>query len=165
MGGKAHGGKRISRNEAENIFSKIYSNLADTQIASLTLCGSYRRGKPTCGDLDIVAIVQDKERFDQWCSNHFGMQKSGKKPALNGLIDEAQVEFYIATKENYGSFVQMWTGSAFHNVSLRKKALEMGYSLSQYGLKCKNTGSMLEFKHEQDLYAALNVTYKDPKDR
>ena len=41
----------------------------------------------------------------------------------------------------------------------------MRYSLSQYGLKCKNTGSMLEFKHEQDLYAALNVTYKDPKDR
>ena len=60
---------------------------------------------------------------------------------------------------------QMWTGSAYHNVSLRRKATKMGYSLSQYGLKCKSTGEVVEFKSEEELYKALNTPFKKPEDR
>jgi DNA polymerase (family 10) len=164
MGGKAHGGKRVSRREAESIFFSILTELPP-DIASLTLCGSYRRGKESCGDLDIVAIIHNQNVFDTWCTKKFGMQKNGKKPALSGLINDAQVEFYIATANNIGSFLQMWTGSAYHNVHLRKKATELGYSLSQYGLKCKSSNELLEFKTEEELYDKLNVKFKKPEER
>ncbi len=94
----------------------------------------------------------------------FGYQKSGK-PAKNGLFRGVQTEFYVASSSNYGTFKQMWTGSAYHNVALRRKAAKLGYSLSQYGLKCKTTGNLLEFKSERALYEALDTPYKLPEDR
>jgi DNA polymerase (family X) len=166
MGGKAHGGKRISREAALSLYSEIVDQMPT--VVSIILCGSARRLKPTCGDLDIVVVpAQDPNlagELDKFFIQMFGHQKSGKS-AKNGLFRGVQTEFYIASPNNYGTFKQMWTGSAFHNVSLRKKALEMGYSLSQYGLKCKNTGEIVEFKSEEDLYKALDTPFKKPEDR
>ena len=166
MGGKAHGGKRISRETALSLYSEIVDQMPT--VESVILCGSARRQKPTCGDLDIVVVpAQDSEladRLNEFFVRMFGHQKSGK-PAKTGLFRGVQTEFYVATPDNYGTFKQMWTGSAYHNVSLRRKATKMGYSLSQYGLKYKNTGNVVEFKSEEDLYEALNTPFKKPEDR
>jgi DNA polymerase (family X) len=166
MGGKAHGGKRISRETALSLYSEIVDQMPT--VESVILCGSARRQKPTCGDLDIVVVpAQDSEladKLNEFFVRMFGYQKSGK-PAKTGLFRGVQTEFYVATPDNYGTFKQMWTGSAYHNVSLRRKATKMGYSLSQYGLKCKNTGNVVEFKSEEDLYRALNTPFKKPEDR
>ena len=166
MGGKAHGGKRISRETALSLYSEIVDQMPT--VESVILCGSARRLKPTCGDLDIVVVpAQDSEladKLNEFFVRMFGHQKSGK-PAKTGLFRGVQTEFYVATPDNYGTFKQMWTGSAYHNVSLRRKATKMGYSLSQYGLKCKNTGNVVEFKSEEDLYRALNTPFKKPEDR
>jgi len=166
MGGKAHGGKRISRETALSLYSEIVDQMPT--VESVILCGSARRLKPTCGDLDIVVVpAQDSEladRLNEFFVRMFGYQKSGK-PAKTGLFRGVQTEFYVATTNNYGTFKQMWTGSAYHNVSLRRKATKMGYSLSQYGLKCKSTGNVVEFKSEEDLYEALSTPFKKPEDR
>ena len=166
MGGKAHGGKRISRETALRLYSEIVDRMPT--VESVKLCGSARRLKPTCGDLDIVVVPADdpqlKQELNEFFVHMFGHQKSGK-PAKNGLFRGVQTEFYVASPNNYGSFVQMWTGSAYHNVSLRRKAAKLGYSLSQYGLKCKTTGEMLEFESEVALYEALCTPYKKPEDR
>ena len=166
MGGKAHGGKRISREAAMSLYSEIVDQMPT--VESVILCGSARRLKPTCGDLDIVVVpAQDPElagELDKFFVRMFGHQKSGK-PAKTGLFRGVQTEFYVASPNNYGTFKQMWTGSAYHNVSLRRKATKLGYSLSQYGLKCKTTGELLEFKSEEALYEALNTPYKKPEDR
>ena len=166
MGGKAHGGERISRETALSLYSEIVDQMPT--VERVILCGSARRLKPTCGDLDIVVVPagdpQLKTSLDDFFVHMFGYQKSGK-PAKNGLFRGVQTEFYVASTSNYGSFVQMWTGSAYHNVSLRRKAAKMGYSLSQYGLKCKSSGEIVEFKSEEELYSALNTPFKKPEDR
>ena len=166
MGGKAHGGERISREYAIEIYEELLSQLPP--VESVTLCGSARRLKPTCGDLDIVVVPSsnpaDAASLDTFFVKLFGHQKSGK-PAKNGLYRSVQTEFYVASSANVGSFVQMWTGSAVHNVMLRRKATKMGYSLSQYGLKCKNTGNLLQYQSEEALYEALKIPFLKPEDR
>ena len=166
MGGKAHGGKRIKLATAKRIYREIVDMMPT--VERVILCGSARRQKQTCGDLDIVVVPsQDpelREELDKFFVRMFGHQKSGK-PAKNGLFRGVQTEFYVASPNNYGTFKQMWTGSAYHNVSLRRKATKLGYSLSQYGLKCKTTGNLLEFKSERALYEALDTPYKIPGDR
>jgi len=166
MGGKAHGGIRISRDRALALYSEIHDIMPT--VESVILCGSARRKKPTCGDLDIVVVPSDHEpqrkELDEFFVRMFGYQKSGK-PAKTGLYKGVQTEFYVASPNNFGTFKQMWTGSAYHNVSLRRKATKLGYSLSQYGLKCKSTGDVVEFKSEEALYEALNTSYKLPEDR
>jgi DNA polymerase (family X) len=165
MGGKAHGGERVSRQRAEDIFLSIDREMGRNQ---LFLCGSYRRGKESCGDLDIVIVPRKPGGsvvLDNWCIEHFGMQKNGKKPARNGLIDGVQVEFYVATPENLGTFLQMWTGSWQHNVELRKLALRKGYSMSQYGFRHKKTGELVECATEEEVYDFLGIDFVEPADR
>ena len=166
MGGKAHGGKRISREAALSLYSEIVDQMPT--VESIILCGSARRLKPTCGDLDIVVVpAQDPNlagELDNFFVRMFGHQKSGK-PAKTGLFRGVQTEFYVATQNNYGTFKQMWTGSKRENIRLRKIAKKKGFSLSQYGLKCKSTGEIVEFKSEEDLYKALDTPFKKPEDR
>ena len=164
MGGKAHGGKRVSLVEANHIYNEVYT-LFKPNVVKAQLCGSARRGKESCGDLDIVVVPDSiNGNLDSFFIETFGYQKSGK-PAKTGLFKGVQVEFYVASPSNYGSFLQMWTGSAYHNIRLRRKAKKMGYSMSQYGMKCKDTSEVVEFDNEESIYEFLNMSYVLPEKR
>ena len=48
----------------------------------------------------------------------------------NGL----QVDVRLLPSESYGAALQYFTGSKAHNVTLRQRALKMGYTLSEWSL-------------------------------
>ena len=162
MGGKALNGRRVSSAEAQKIFQSVISSAPKCKEA--VLCGSYRRGKPDSGDLDIVVVPEDLDLFNEFLVSKFGKRKNGK-PSNTGLVEGVQVEFYIATSKNFGTFLQMWTGSARHNKGLRFKAKRLGFSMSQYGLKSIKTGELFEFSTEEKVYERLGVKYVAPSDR
>ena len=173
MGGKAHGGKRIMREDVHPLMFHIMMDLGlNRTCRSIAVCGSWRRGSPLSGDLDLVVIPgfdpgngPGPETFDDWCIQHFGMQKNGKKPMRNGLIRGVQVEFYVATLENHGTMIQMWTGSVKENVRLRKLALNKGYSMSQYGFRHKKTGELVQCATEKEVYEFLDTPFVAPENR
>jgi len=165
MGGKAHGGRRVEREEAHDIFMAIEAQIA-TQGSHIALCGSYRRKKGSCGDLDIVfSPGHDTAKFDAFCKANFGMQKNGKKIARTGLINGVQVEFYVATPENLGTQLQMWTGSMYHNIKLRRVAKAKGYSMSQYGFRHAVSKELVTCATEQEVYDFLDMTFVHPEKR
>lgn len=163
MGGKAHGGLRASRKLVEEIGSELKEKLGET-VSKFVLGGSYRRGKPDCGDIDIIVVPVDMDAFDKVCIDLFGYQKSGK-PARNGLIRDVQVEFYVASDADFGTFLQMWTGSMKHNIHIRARAKKMGYSMSQYGFKNAATGELVTCATEEEVYKFLKLDFVKPSDR
>ena len=177
MGGKAHGGRRINREDVPALMEHIVMGLhLNRTCRSIWLCGSYRRGSSSSGDLDIVVIPgfddgslhstrPPEVPFDDWCIQHFGLQKNGKKPARTGLIDGVQVELYVAEPENHGTMIQMWTGSVKENVRLRKLALNKGYSMSQYGFRHKKTGELVQCAMEKEVYEFLDTPFVAPENR
>lgn len=163
MGGKAHGGRTVTRAEVFDLVNQISPCILEKHT-EIVVAGSYRRDKKTCGDIDIVIIPdmtsnESTQRFDKFCQEHFGLQKNGKKIARSGLIDGIQVEFYVATSENMGSQVQMWTGSMYHNIKLRRKAKDLGYTLSQYGFRHLETKELVTCPLEIDVYNFLKMDY------
>jgi DNA polymerase (family 10) len=59
--------------------------------------------------------------------------------------------------------MQYFTGSKSHNVSLRQRALKMGYTLSEYSLARLDDQTVVASKTEQDIYAALKLDYIPPE--
>lgn len=164
MGGKNFGGRRIDRAEAEQLFCFLQSEIGQQLKVDCILAGSYRRGKADSGDMDIVIIPSDRDVFDAFCARKFGTLKNGA-PRKTGLFDGVQVEFYIANEDNWGSQLQMWTGSMHHNITLRKAAKKLGYSLSQYGFKNLETGHLITCPTEDSVYSFLQMDFVSPEDR
>ena len=102
-------------------------------------------------------------KFNAFCVKHFGRLKNGKV-ARAGLYKGVQVEFYVATEENWGSQLLMWTGSAHHNIKLRRRAKAVGYSLSQCGFK-DLSGVMHPMPNELALFDFLHLDFVAPEDR
>lgn len=163
MGGKALGGRKITIEEAFKLAEQIIleHNLG-CKVSKINLCGSARRGKKHCGDLDFVFIDRNGAT-KQWLSETFGYKKNGK-PQTTGLVDGVQVEFYEATPETWGSSVLMWTGSAWSNIRLRKKAVKRGWKLSQHGL-FEGDVNLAANKTEEEIFELLEATYVEPTKR
>jgi len=163
MSGKALGGKRATRQEIEIILGELYSLGFKEHCQKFKVCGSYRRGKPESGDVDIVIIP--KESFKTWFNN-LDFQKRKGHFADNVLIDEVQVDFFLCNESNYATSVLTWTGSRGFNIMMRGKCFEAGYIYTRFGIYDKNTKQLIpDINTEKDLFNLIGLKYIPPEQR
>ena len=130
--------------------------------------GSLRRKSKTIGDIDIaVKSKKSKQILDYFTSYPDNVQtiNRGSKKASIKIYPDIRVDIMLQPAKNFISLIQHLTGSQQHNVLLRKHALSLGYSLSEYGIKNLKTGKIHNFKNEKNLYNFLNLKYIPPKKR
>lgn len=134
----------------------------------LQCAGSYRRGKETIGDLDILLISSQAQK----AMDAFVSQKDVEKILAHGptkssirFTNALQVDLRVLPKENYGAALQYFTGSKEHNVALRKIALRKGYTLNEYGLSSLKTKKNIAGKTEEEIYNKLGLQYIPPEMR
>ena len=65
--------------------------------------------------------------------------------------------------EEYGNLLQHFTGSAAHNVQLRERAVKLGLSVSEHGIKNVETGKVQKHKTEAAVYKRLGLRYIEPE--
>lgn len=148
----------------------------DPQL-ELTICGSYRRKKPFSNDIDILLTHKSsinylkefinylhKDNFllddidKEYNVKYMGFCKKGKYPVRR--IDVMYIPYNAL-----GSALLHFTGSANFNKKIREVAINLGFSLSQYGLVNKETGKKIKTKTEQDIFTRLGLEYILPEDR
>ena len=71
--------------------------------------------------------------------------------------------FACCDKENFGAALLYFTGSKEHNVALRGRALDMGWTLNEYALTTLKSGKVVAGKTEQEIYAKLKLAYIEPE--
>ena len=157
---------------AERTAEKIKEFLAEMPgIEKITAAGSLRRGKETVGDLDILITGPccADERLDPLLDRIVMfpgiaqvLAKGGNKVSFR-LRSGMQVDVRTLKPESFGAALQYFTGSKTHNVSIRQRALKMGYTLSEYALTRVADGSHVASVTEQDVYAALKLDYIPPE--
>src|SRR5258707_4194783 len=76
-----------------------------------------------------------------------------------------QVDVRFLPPESFGAAMQYFTGSKGHNVALRRRALNMGYTLSEYSLSRLDNQEIVASKTEEEIYAALKLDYVPPEMR
>jgi len=143
-------------------------------VEKATPAGSLRRGRETVGDLDILvtgpACCDDAERLKL-------IEHIIKLPGLMEIIARGenkisfrlrggmQVDVRTLAPESFGAAMQYFTGSKAHNVSLRQRALKMGYTLNEYSLARLDNQEIVASRSEHDIYAALKLDYIPPEIR
>jgi DNA polymerase (family X) len=143
-------------------------------IEKITPAGSLRRGRDTVGDLDILVTGNA-------CTTEEGRQKAiayvAQYPPLMDVIASGdnkisfhvrnglQVDVRLLPPESFGAAMQYFTGSKAHNVSLRQRALKMGYTLNEYSLATLEGNNPVAGKTEEEIYAKLNLDYVPPEMR
>jgi DNA polymerase (family 10) len=87
------------------------------------------------------------------------------------LANSLQVDVRLLPSGSYGAALQYFTGSKAHNVSLRQRALRMGYTLSEWSLARLEdgpggvAGSVVAAETEEAIYAALGMDWIPPEMR
>ena len=146
---KSTGRFLISRGEdaAKTIgeYIKKYGKL----VESVTPAGSLRRGKETIGDLDLLVTLAEERKLKssgrqkevdalaEYILKYPGIDQTlahGENKVSFTLEDGLQVDVRLLEKENFGAALLYFTGSKEHNVALRGRANEMGWTLNEYEL-------------------------------
>jgi DNA polymerase (family 10) len=76
-----------------------------------------------------------------------------------------QVDVRLLPSASYGAALQYFTGSKAHNVSLRQRALKMGYTLSEWSLSRLDDESVVAAATEEEIYSALGMDWMPPEMR
>lgn len=177
--------KRIPRIE----MTRHYEFLASVMPKDLKfeVTGSYRRGLPDSGDIDVLitselpddtAITQKFKSLVQSLKEKkylkddfaFGNEKYLGIARLPRFHTHRRIDIMVIPKDKFAFALLYFTGSQKFNIAMRNKALEQGYSLSEHGLKYMSTEKKGEFVQgdfntESDVFAFLNMTFVEPKDR
>ncbi|OGK30165.1 hypothetical protein A3F32_00060 [Candidatus Roizmanbacteria bacterium RIFCSPHIGHO2_12_FULL_42_10] len=140
------------------------------EVSEIQPLGSLRRKAPTIGDIDLVAVVE--QRNAEKVINHFtaysraiSVQGKGDVKASIMVTGGKRIDLDIIPRKRYGSMLQYFTGNKLHNIKLREYALRKGYSLNEFGIKEVKTGKMHTFETEEAFYEFLHVDWIPPEIR
>ena len=196
LGIKYHGKffDNIPRKEIDKVyklFQKIIINLnkKENDEYFFEICGSYRRGKPMSGDIDV--LISKKNTFIDKTEKINYLEKIIsilKKPIkLNNnqplLVDDItdknfetkymgfskykdcpirRIDIRFVPEDVFYSALLYFTGSAELNLRMRKIAKKQGLKLSEYGLT-KEDGTRLKIESEYDIFKILEIEYLIPE--
>jgi DNA polymerase (family 10) len=168
--------RRLYLHEAEEHIAALTEILGTVPgVESIEPAGSYRRRRETIGDLDLLAETTDPAalmaRFATLGTVDTIVARGGHKSAIR-LVRGPQVDLMVMPPGSAGAYRLHFTGSKEHNVRLRARARDRGWSLSEYGFQRIGedgeplTGDAAElrtFATEEDAYAFLELPFIDPE--
>jgi DNA polymerase (family 10) len=150
---------RMNRFEADEVVSRVQTVM---QAGSFEVAGSYRRGRSTIGDIDIVTTEPPgilNPRLRQIADTM--IDEGERKTSFRCLGKRVDVRF--TRKNEFGSMLVYLTGSKAFNIHLRQIAIGKGYKLNEYGIEEQATGKLQMFPDEQSLFTCLGLDYIPPE--
>ena len=130
--------------------------------------GSFRRGRETIGDVDLLCIAKDGmaviRKFVALPGVTTVLGAGGTKASV--LIEAhpgltVQVDLRVVPAESFGAAWQYFTGSKEHNIRLRERAQKRGWSLNEYGLT--EGPRVVASRTEEEIYTALGLPWIPPE--
>ncbi len=159
--------------DEEAVKLSAYIKKVGEAVEAITPAGSLRRGRETVGDLDLLVTMRpghDKQKHVDQVAEHILNYPGIDQVLAHGenkvsvLLDNGlQVDVRLLEKDSFGAALLYFTGSKEHNVALRGRANEMGWTLNEYALTTLKGGKFVAGKTEADIYAKLKLDYIEPE--
>lgn len=187
--------KRIPRSEMTKMETLILQELelVDTEYIG-TICGSYRRGAESSGDIDILlthpnytsvdekqpkllhAVVEHFESIgfitdtlSKGDTKYMGVCQLQQNDEGEEEYLHRRIDIRLIPKDQYYCGVLYFTGSDIFNKNMRTHALEKGFTLNEYTIRPVGVtgmaGEPLMVDSEKDIFDYIQWKYREPKER
>ena len=159
--------------EAEKLRSDLAAHDAALQV---DIAGSYRRRKEIVHDLDFLVATKNPEAIMGFFVSHPLVESiiaRGPTKSSVRLRSGVQCDVRVVSIAEYPFALAYFTGNKEHNIELRSRALQRGWTLNEYRLAPVSIGSKAKKKKpvkkiptvrdEADLYRAVDLDFIPPE--
>jgi DNA polymerase (family 10) len=136
LASRAH--ERMYWAHADEIVDQLLAHMRKVKgIRQMEIAGSYRRGRETIGDVDLLVDADDADavmdqlgRFEELATV---LGRGDTKMSIR-LGRGLQIDLRVVQSKSFGAALQYFTGSKAHNVVLRGMAKDRGLRINEYGV-------------------------------
>src|SRR5262245_33849459 len=160
--------------EAEALRSDLAAHEAALQVE---IAGSYRRRKEIVHDLDLLVATKEPEVITKFFASHPLVESviaQGPTKSSVRLRSGVQCDLRVVTTAEYPFALAYFTGNKEHNIEMRSRALQRGWTLNEYRLavipvdpKAKKKkaprSEIPSVRDEVDLYRAVDLGFIPPE--
>ena len=139
------------------------------EVERLEVAGSYRRRRETVGDIDLLALASQPgpvmEAFLHYPQRDKILMAGDTRSTIT-LGSGLQVDLRVVPPDCYGAALVYFTGSKEHNVKLRRRGVERGLRISEYGVfrvEGDGEGERIAGQEEAEVYAAVGLAWVPPE--
>ncbi|KAM7010141.1 DNA polymerase lambda [Tautogolabrus adspersus] len=187
---------RMPREEAGAIEKVVVdaAHAVDSHLVAMA-CGSYRRGKTTCGDVDVLIthpdgkshkgifskLLQSLHDSGFLTDDLVSHEENGEQKKYMGVCRlpgpgqrYRRLDIIVVPYNEFACAIMYFTGSAHFNRSMRAMAKTKNMSLSEHSLNKDvvrqgslkvHSGSPLSTQTEKDVFSILGIPYRQPHER
>lgn len=155
--------------EADGIVQDLLAHMEGIDgVRQMQMAGSYRRGRETVGDLDLLVDADDGSaamaRFGEFPGVEEVIVQGGTKMSVR-LKSGLQVDLRVVPERSFGAALQYFTGSKDHNVEVRGRAKARGLKVNEWGVfeVDGDEEKYLAGATEEEVYAALDLPWFPPE--
>jgi DNA polymerase (family 10) len=159
--------------EAETMRSDLAGHPDALQV---DVAGSYRRRKEIVHDLDLVVATKKPEAITKFFVDHPLVESiiaQGPTKSSVRLRSGVQCDLRVVSTAEYPFALAYFTGNKEHNIELRSRALDRGWTLNEYRLapipvdpkakKKRPVKKIPKVRDEADLYRAVDLDFIPPE--
>lgn len=149
-------------------------------VSQSSVAGSYRRGKETVHDLDFLVATKNPALVMEDFVQMPGVKQvlgHGETKSSVLLDNGVQCDLRAVKNEEFACALVYFTGSKEHNIVLRSRALERGWSLNEYGFtrvesskgilplnkNLQGQDALATMNAEPDVYRFLELEFIEPE--
>src|SRR5213595_1377847 len=159
--------------EAETLRSHL---AAHSDALQVDVAGSYRRRKEIVHDVDLLVATKKPEAIMKFFISHPLVESiiaQGPTKSSVRLASGVQCDLRVVSAKEYPFALAYFTGNKEHNIELRSRALQRGWTLNEYRLaplpvdpKAKKKGPIKKIPNVHDeagLYRAVDLDFIPPE--
>src|SRR5436305_15066827 len=159
--------------EAEALRADLAAHEAALQVE---IAGSYRRRKEIVHDLDLLVATHEPDAITKFFLSHSLVESviaQGPTKSSVRLRSGVQCDLRVVTTAEYPFALAYFTGNKEHNIEMRSRALQRGWTLNEYRLapvpvdskakKKKPVKKIPKVHDEAGLYRAVNLDFIPPE--
>jgi DNA polymerase (family 10) len=163
--GREETGRRILLAEAKVFADAVVRHLRQAPgVGQVEVAGSFRRRKETVGDLDLLATCRRAgpvmDRLAEYDAVAEVLARGNTKMTVR-LRNGLQMDLRVVPEASYGAALQYFTGSKEHSIQRRRRAMERGLKINEYGVF--RGARRVAGRTEEDVYEAIGLPWIAPE--